>query len=101
MLYMNDWDIDMAVGMTIDYPIRNRGARFLKAFKDEVNAHSDGWAYWKQPLLAAKKLMVLVQGRTFDGDATDAQYTQALAPIKSFYTRRGNAAGMTWPGAQS
>ena len=30
-------------------------------------------------------------------DATEADLRAALAPIKSFYTRRGNAAGMHYP----
>jgi hypothetical protein len=37
--------------------------------------------------------MTLVEG----SDATEAQFKAALSPIKSFYTRRGNAAGMTYP----
>jgi len=60
---------------------------------EQTNEHSDGWAYWSAPLKAADKLMTLIES----GDATEAQYKSALSPIKAFYTRRGNAAGMTFP----
>jgi hypothetical protein len=96
MLYMNDFDIFQAVERHLNHPVLSKATRFLVAFKQEVDSHSDGWAYWRPPVQAAAKLMTLVQG----ADATEAQYRAALAPIKSFYTRRGNAAGMQFPEAQ-
>jgi hypothetical protein len=92
MLFMNEYEIDQAVRNTTG--VKNDAARFLAAFKDEVNAHSDGWPYWSVAARAAKRLMQLVSSRE---EATEAQFRAALAPIKSFYTRRGNAAGMKFP----
>lgn len=98
MYFMNRWEVESALDVTQDYPVRNRAARFLKAYMDEVDSHSDGWAYWRLPVSAAKKLMELVQGRVSDGtDATESQFRAAMGPIKSFYTRKGIAAGMAFP----
>lgn len=94
MLFMNTWDIDDAVMRTSSYSIRGRAARFLQAFRDEVDANSDGWAYWKAPLKSAKKMQQIVLKHI---DATEGNYKAALTPIKRFYTLRGNAAGMKYP----
>ena len=63
----------------------------LIAFMREVNAHSDGWAYWAAPVKAAEKLMELVQSQEA---VTEYDLSRALIPIKSFYTRKGRQAGM-------
>ncbi len=42
------------------HPILGPAARFLEAFKEQVNRKSDGWPYWKQPAHAAGKLMYLL-----------------------------------------
>ena len=97
MLYMNDFDIAIATQRNADHPVLSRATAFLVEFRDEVNSHSDGWPYWSAPLKAARKLMELVQS----DDATEDQLIAALSPIKAFYTRRGNAAGMKFPEVQS
>jgi hypothetical protein len=101
MKYFNDYDIALALQRHANHPVLSRAAQFLKEFKDEVDAHSDGWAYWHPPVLAANKLMTLLEGFTSTDEDTDlmveAQFRAALSPIKSFYTRRGNAAGMKYP----
>lgn len=76
-----------------------RAVRFLSAFQDEVNAHSDGWAYWKAPVKAAERLMYMIQIYTPSAPdyITAEQFRLALIPIKSFYTRKGLAAGMKFP----
>ena len=61
---------------------------------NEVNEHSDGWSYWNPPAKAAAKLMKIVNGYM---EPTEYQLKLALIPIKSFYTRRGYAAGMKFP----
>jgi hypothetical protein len=87
-------------------PVLGKAVRFLSAFKDEVNSHSDGWAYWKLPSNAAGQLMTLIQAgmnkrrgvRTENPiEVTDQMVAKAMAPIKAFMTRRGLAAGMTMP----
>jgi hypothetical protein len=91
--FMNEYDIDTAVLRHARHPVLGPAARFLDAFKDEVNAHSDGWPYWSAPVRSAAKLMTLIER----GDATPADLTKALAPIKGFMTRRGLKAGMVLP----
>lgn len=100
MKYMNDFDISDAKRRHAMLPVLSKAVSFLEAFKEEVNAHSDGWAYWKAPVKAADKLMTMIEVDLETGchiDATEAKFRAALTPIKSFYTRRGNAAGMSYP----
>lgn len=93
MLYMNDYDIFQAQ-QRANTPVLRKAVQFLAAFKEQVDANSDGWAYWHAPVAAAKKLMELIQGKV---PATEANFKAAMTPIKSFYTKRGNAAGMQMP----
>jgi hypothetical protein len=93
MKYMNDYDIALALQRNHNHPVQSRATHFLFQFKEEVDSHSDGWAYWAAPVRAAKKLMELVESN----DATEEQLKTALSPIKSFYTRQGNQAGMIYP----
>ena len=96
MLYMNQWEVEAAVNRyacrTV-HPVLSRASRTLRALVEETNAHSDGWRCWPPPCRAAKKLQELVLA---GGQPTEAQYKAALTPIKAFYSRRGNAAGMTY-----
>ena|SRR5271165_5007781 len=94
MLYMNEHEITIASDRFTDHPILGRAARFLAWFRDEVNEHSDGWPYWKPPVRAAAKLMTLI---LHPEQATEASLKVAITPIKTFYTRRGTAAGMKFP----
>jgi hypothetical protein len=93
MNYMNDYDI-MLAQQRANTPVLRKAVQFLAAFKEQVNDHSDGWAYWKCPVNAANKLMELIQGKV---EPTEANFKKAMSPIKSFMTRRGNAAGMQMP----
>ena len=57
-----------------------------------TNDNSDGWPYWKKPLQAAQRALVLIeQANTarFATDITDADLTAALRPIRAFCTRQG------------
>ncbi len=94
MLFMNRWDIDEAVARHDSTTYQGKAARFLQAFRDEVDANSDGWAYWKAPVLAAKKMQELASGMI---PACESNYKAALTPIKRFYTLRGKAAGLRFP----
>jgi hypothetical protein len=94
MLFMNEWEIDEAVHRHRGHPVLSRATRFLSEFRNEVNSHSDGWPYWPLPAHAAKQLMALIRHpETVDED----RFRVALAPIRSFYTRRGYAVGMKFP----
>ena len=95
-MWMNRWDIENAVERTSPDTVRGRAARFLAAFAEEVNEHSDGWHSWPLPGRAANKLQVLIQGSF---PLTEAEYRKSLVPIKSFYTRSGYKAGMKYPEA--
>lgn len=95
MHFMNHWDIDEAAERFRNHPVLSKATRFLAALRDEVDSHSDGWAYWGPPGRAANQLMTLIEN---PDAATEAAFKKALRPIKAFYTRRGVAAGMKFPG---
>ena len=100
MRFIDASTIDQAASLIPDTTPLGRAVQFLKAYKDQVNAHSDGWPYWAPPVQAASQLIELVDKQihwTRVPPMTDAQFKKALTPIKSFMTRRGKAAGMTWP----
>lgn len=102
MLYMNDYDIEMArrLARREDAPVIAAGVEILDRLRDWTDRNSDGWAYWRKPVQAASKLMTLIQdweesARDWRGGADDvsgAQLQATLRPIKSFLTRQGVAA---------
>jgi N12 class adenine-specific DNA methylase len=92
--FMNTMDIDEAAERFKDHPVLSRATKFLADFRDETDAHSDGWPYWKLAHHAATQLMGMIQHPEY---ATEGNFKKALAPIKAFYTKRGNAAGMKLP----
>jgi hypothetical protein len=99
--WMNTYDIDEAVERFQNRPVLGKAARLLAEFRDEVNAHSDGWAYWQAPSKAAGRLIDLLQkhldarfSHTPLPEPTEDEVRRTLAPIKAFYTRLGNKAGM-------
>jgi hypothetical protein len=104
MLYMNDFDIEQAqrnannpnrhYPLTTNQAVLRKATDFLAAYKEQVDANSDGWAYWKAPVAAAAKLMTMIQNPE---TATEATYKAAMTPIKSFYTKHGFKAGMQMP----
>lgn len=94
MKFMNEYDIERALHQFQESAVLRKAAQFLSDYRDEVNSHSDGWAYWAAPLKAAEKLMTLFDEPT---KATEEDFRRALAPIRSFYTKRGKAAGMVFP----
>ena len=61
-----------------------------------TNCNSDGWAYWPKPCRAASRAIALIESTTNQEnerrsreDATAAETTAALKPIKAFLTRQG------------
>ena len=103
--WMNEGDIERAVDVFKDHPVLGPAARFLEAFKDQVNRVSDGWHSWPLPGRAAGKLQALLYGHMMAGmgaypvlpDATAADVLATMPPIKAFMTKRGTKAGMTMP----
>lgn len=93
-MWMNRWEIEQSADRYQDDAILGPATQFLRDFMEQVDNNSDGWAYWQAPAKAAEKLMTLIQ-RGLPGNEADFKAT--LSPIKSFYTRKGYTAGMTWP----
>lgn len=101
-MWMNRWEIEDACDRFKADPVLGPAARFLHAFQQEVDRHSDGWPYWSPPSRAARKLMDLLyrhQRNAYPQPAapTAADVRRCLTPIKAFMTRRGTAAGMVLP----
>lgn len=94
MLFHNEWEVRENAMRYARHPVLSRATKFLAALVEETNGHSDGWPYWSAPAKAARKLMTLIDN---PATATEAAYRAALAPIRAFYTRVGNAAGMRFP----
>jgi 23S rRNA A2030 N6-methylase RlmJ len=94
MLAMDEHDIRAARLRYHKHHILGRATEFLEAFMQEVNDHSDGWAYWPAPVKAAKKLMEIIQDPPYANENT---LKKAITPIRSFYTRRGYMVGMGFP----
>jgi hypothetical protein len=104
VLFMNEYEIDEAARCCMHDPVLSKATRFLQEFKNEVNAHSDGWAYWKPAMASAGKLMTLIRSARRNPEWVEAgertqekMFLKALTPIRSFTTRRGFAAGMRMP----
>lgn len=98
---MNQYDVEDAMQWFDEEEQANliHGARVLYRLMRWTNSCSDGWAYWRKPSAAAKKLMGLLEAgregnRRNYGDLTDcteAELKAAFTPIKSFLTRNGTA----------
>jgi hypothetical protein len=95
--WMNDYDIHIAKQHNQNNPVVLRAIQFLERLIEETDAHSDGWAHWKLPSHAARQLMGIIQHPEY---ATEQNFRRALAPIRSFYTKRGTAAGMQFPSVE-
>lgn len=82
-MWMNGGDIDEAV-KRYQGGIKGRAARVLQAWRDVVDANSDGWSSWPGGARAAKQLMELIEC----ANPTDVQLRRAFGPIKSCCTRK-------------
>lgn len=95
--YMNDYDIQHAVGRFIraSKPNRLALAYVVQNLAEWADEHSDGWAYWQAPRNAADKAMRHIESTTNAAndaqeteDISDAQVREAVRPIKAFLTRQ-------------
>jgi hypothetical protein len=102
MLFLNAYEIEClqrAVGGRQDN--LGRAVRLLVLVKRDVDAHSDGWAYWNVPIRACRALILLVQPYAnsmpipADAGVHAAQLRKAIGPVRAFYTRahRGDYSG--------
>ena len=97
MRYMNDYDIEIARRRFSDFPNLALGVEILDRLREWTNRNSDGWAYWKLPLQAAKRLMEILEDEQrrrdyLNGvleDIDEKELSRAILPIKSFLTRQG------------
>jgi hypothetical protein len=88
MNFMNSMEIECAVTRFAVDTARGKAARLLRAHMDAVDSNSDGWAYWRAPVLAAKRLMELVQAPSTISEVTAAEcLKRALPPLRAFYTK--------------
>ncbi len=83
MKFYNEYDIQIAAQAYSRHPVLSRAVDVLATVKADADDNSDGWHSWMAPCKACQKLIELIES----GDATEAQYRKAIAPIKAFYTR--------------
>lgn len=98
MLFMNEYDLQHAQHTYSAYTTPNRAylAATVANLAAWADRNSDGWAHWPKPVRAAAKAIALI-GSTTNAendrrrrvDATEAETTAALRPIKAFLTREG------------
>ena len=85
-----------------NHPILGKALRFLQRYRAEINAHSDGWGYWKSATGAAEKLMDLLYLYTkpepwpAPPPLTEAMVKKTLTPIKTFCTKNADK-GIKFP----
>lgn len=82
MLFMNEYDIDHAQRRAV-HPVTVRAARLLAAWRDIVNANSDGWAHWRAGASSARQLMEFVKNNGTDPRALN----KAMGPIHRLCTK--------------
>ena len=98
MRFMNDFDLYRAENRFDPRVVPNRArlTQVVKNLSEWANNNSDGWAHWPKPCRSAEKAILLIESTAYpeytrreQEDATDAEVTAALRPIKSFLTRHG------------
>lgn len=95
-MFANTYEVDEYVRQFGADPVLGPAARTLANLRDAADANSDGWAYWRKPSAAAKRLQEIlyyahrnrvIHGRPYAASA--AEVRAALRPVKSFRTRTG------------
>jgi len=81
---MNKAEIRFAVDRHRNHPVLGKASKFLERFMDLMDQRSDGWCYWKRPVMAARRLMMMLESPE---EATEALFRKCLVPIKVFCTR--------------
>jgi hypothetical protein len=95
MTFMNSDEVDHAIDVIAHHaPEFSPYAKYLGDWRDVINNHSDGWAYWKAGRNSASKLVTLVQSvidvlamRSRAEMPTEKDFLKALTPIKSMATK--------------
>lgn len=85
-MFMNTFEIEDAVRRHAGHPVLSRASIILLGLSSLADACSDGWCYWRKPVLAARKLMELVEYGS-KVEPTRENFKKALVPIKAFLTR--------------
>ena len=97
MLFMNDYDLDMARRRFTAAACPNRLGLVMvvDALREWADTVSDGWAHWPKPANGAKRAMELIESRRHEEnrgqekhDITHQQVLEAVRPIRSFLTRQ-------------
>lgn len=96
-MWMNEYEVESAIRLFDDPDTPNlyAAAESLAQLVEWTNSNSDGWPYWPKPAKAATRLMDLLQmaqRQAYNGtlrDASAADLTTALRPVKAFLTRQG------------
>ncbi len=91
MMFLNEYEVDEYLRMFGgDQPNLQQAAEALNRLMWWADANSDGWAYWPKPARAARKLQMLLDGKSScSPDVSGAELKAALTPIKAFLTRQG------------
>ena len=96
MRFMNDYDLDYAISRFTRSAAPNRLALALvvNQLRLWTDSHSDGWAYWRQPVRAAAKAIELIDSRTSaedehqeNNDISEREMLEAVKPIERFLRR--------------
>ena len=87
MLFMNDSDIYQASKRFELDSAKHHAVEILQAHIEVINANSDGWAYWRPPVVAAKRLMELIKGPPVSETTAAECLKRALCPLRTFYTK--------------
>ena len=88
---MNQNEIEWASRQNHQCPNGRKGIILLFRLVQSVNDQSDGWAYWKAPLKASKKLIDLLKSTGnlnygTHGTISDSQLKAAISPIRRMVT---------------
>lgn len=98
---LNEYDVADAVHYfdTLDgFDNYRRAALVLSELVEWANDNSDGWAYWRKPAAASRRLQEAISTAmnaryrhpyTPAHDLTDQELRSLLSPVKSFLTRHG------------
>lgn len=88
MVWYNEGDIERAAELTAKLPVESRRrqvARLLSAFRDVVNANSDGWCYWALASKAATGLIAILESN--DAEPSERAFNAAVARVKTLCTK--------------
>lgn len=88
MVWYNEGDIERVVSRTAGLSAESRrrqAARLLSAFKDVVNANSDGWCYWALASKSATGLIAILESN--DPEPNQRAFNAAVGRVKTLCTK--------------